>query len=67
LNVPQKSNQQLSLCRKKLKWIVYGIFAPELVVYTAWRQWTSARKLTLIVNRCFKEQVELPIRTLARS
>jgi hypothetical protein len=61
LNVPEKRNQRLSLYKKKLKWIMYGIFAPELVVYTAWRQWTSARALTRIVNKCFKEQVRLSV------
>lgn len=61
MNVPEKSNRKLNICRKKLKWIVYGIFAPELVVFTAWRQWTSARRLTHTVNKCFKEQASPPL------
>ena len=35
----------------KAKWVLLGMFAPELVVYTAWSQWISARELTKIVNR----------------
>ncbi|KAK0616740.1 hypothetical protein B0T14DRAFT_568320 [Immersiella caudata] len=31
---------------RKLAWVLIGIFAPELVVYTAWSQWRAARRLT---------------------
>jgi hypothetical protein len=31
-------------------WIIVGIYAPELVVFTAWRQWSSARLLGNIVK-----------------
>ena len=31
---------------RKPGWIAIGILAPEIVVYTAWRQWVSARALT---------------------
>jgi hypothetical protein len=29
----------------KPRWIVVGLFAPEVVVYIAWSQWLSARML----------------------
>ena len=31
---------------RKPGWVAVGIFAPEIVVYTAWRQWVSAQALT---------------------
>ncbi len=34
-------------CRRA-KWVVVGLLAPELAVYTAWMQWGSAR---VFVNR----------------
>lgn len=35
-----------------LRWIVTGVYAPELVVFTAWRQWSSAKMLgDLVRNR----------------
>jgi len=42
---------------KKVGWILVGMFAPELVVYTAWSQWVSARKLTDIVAKHFDRLV----------
>ena len=34
-----------------------GIFAPELIVYIAWRQWQSARELTREINLILDKQV----------
>ncbi|KAK0631496.1 hypothetical protein B0T14DRAFT_417357, partial [Immersiella caudata] len=34
----------------KAKWVLIGMFAPEFVVYTAWSQWRSARKLTDLIT-----------------
>jgi hypothetical protein len=34
-----------------------GMFAPELVVYTAWRQWHEAKKLTAEMNELFDREV----------
>ena len=41
----------------KFKWVIIGMFAPELVVYAAWSQWSSARKLQALVNKHFAENV----------
>ncbi|KAK3366188.1 hypothetical protein B0T24DRAFT_670298 [Lasiosphaeria ovina] len=40
----------------KTKWVLLGMFAPELVVYTAWSQWRTARKLTGIVTTHLQNQ-----------
>ena len=32
------------------KWVVFGILAPELLVYVAWRQYVSAMALDRIVS-----------------
>ncbi|KAK1752033.1 hypothetical protein QBC47DRAFT_363634 [Echria macrotheca] len=41
----------------KTKWVLLGMFAPELVVYTSWSQWRTARKLTDIVVTQLREQL----------
>jgi hypothetical protein len=40
---------------RKLKWVLLGLLAPELVVYTAWRQWSSAQELTREMQRILVE------------
>jgi hypothetical protein len=51
LNVPQKYESLAHRLTHKLGWMLLGVFAPELVVYTAWRQWMSANILCQKVNR----------------
>lgn len=34
----------------QVRWIVTGVYAPELVVFIAWRQWSSAKLLGSLVN-----------------
>ncbi|KAK0649662.1 hypothetical protein B0T16DRAFT_492250 [Cercophora newfieldiana] len=34
---------------RKATWVLIGMFAPEFVVYSAWSQWRTARKLTALV------------------
>ena len=33
-----------------IRWIITGVYAPELVVFTAWRQWCSANILSNLVK-----------------
>ena len=49
LNVPKQKDfgRELPLYAR---WIFTGIFAPELVAFTAWRQWRSAKLLTKVVQ-----------------
>ncbi|KAF3939537.1 hypothetical protein ABW19_dt0209686 [Dactylella cylindrospora] len=50
LNVPPPNDSNLNYCWTCARWIFAGIYAPELVVFTAWRQWSSARVLHKIVK-----------------
>src|SRR5271155_763825 len=58
LNIPAKIDKKQTL-RKRLwsnyycvrtRWVFLGLLAPELVVYTAWMQWESARVFVEKVN-----------------
>lgn len=44
-NVPRQGYTYWEFLRTRIKWVSVGIIAPELVVYTAWRQWISANHL----------------------
>ena len=50
LNVPQQNQKLLGCFFINLRWIVAGVYAPELVVFTAWRQWGSARILSNLIQ-----------------
>ncbi|KAF8856437.1 hypothetical protein BDZ45DRAFT_745482 [Acephala macrosclerotiorum] len=43
---------------RRLKWMLMGLLAPELVVYTAWQQWSSAREMTRKMQQLLKKQAE---------
>ena len=47
LNVPRKAEGNYRVLLRELQWCILGLFAPELMVYTAWRQLASARQLCL--------------------
>ncbi|KAF1808158.1 hypothetical protein P152DRAFT_469152 [Eremomyces bilateralis CBS 781.70] len=51
LNVPPAGHTFRSRALVKAKWIVYGIFAPELVVATAAAQYISARWLKVEIEK----------------
>ena len=55
LNVPQSGQTKLQCLWTNIRWIVTGIYAPELVVFTAWRQWSSAR----ILHKTVKEALSM--------
>ena len=54
LNIPGKpqiSGSRLQRIRRsyllrRTGWVLTGLLAPELVIYTAWMQWSSARLMT---------------------
>ena len=52
LNVPSKSQTTMASLMTQFRWIVTGVYAPELVVFTAWRQWSSAKLLSNLVDEC---------------
>ena len=51
LNLPQPSRSRKHDLPLYLRWIVIGVFGPELVVFTAWRQWCSARILNKLMQK----------------
>ena len=51
LNVPRQSESSFTTVLTYLRWIFTGVWGPELVVFTAWRQWCSAR----VLGRMIKE------------
>jgi hypothetical protein len=55
LNVPQQDTSRLQRLLCNIRWIITGVYAPELVVFTAWRQWASARLLGQLVTKLSKE------------
>jgi uncharacterized protein VirK/YbjX len=42
LNIPPKE-ARWKAWRRKLKWLFIALFAPELVVFTAFQQWLTAK------------------------
>lgn len=56
LNIPAPHEPVLRTFLKNVCWIVTGIYAPELVVFVAWRQSSSAKILTSTVNSSRSKQ-----------
>jgi hypothetical protein len=50
LNVPGPNHTWAKDVWLNTRWIIAGIYAPELVVFVAWRQWCSARLLQQVIN-----------------
>ena len=55
LNVPQQNAKPLQTLLCNARWVITGVYAPELVVFTAWRQWASARLLGKLVAKLSAE------------
>lgn len=55
LNVPRRNQTKWQDFWLNFRWIVTGIYAPELVVFTAWRQWCSARLLQQLVEESLRD------------
>lgn len=45
LNIPRKAAGNYRVPLRELQWCVLGLFAPELIFYTAWRQLASPRQI----------------------
>ena len=50
LNVPPVGRTRQQTFWTNVIWITAGIYCPELVVFTAWRQWSSAKILSRLVH-----------------
>jgi len=55
LNVPPGNATPLSLFWRKAKWIVVGIFAPEIMVYIAWGQKQRVKALSRDLAEIFEK------------
>ena len=53
LNVPHQRSGNFDTCLRNFRWVLAGIYAPELVVFTAWRQWASAKLLGNLVQTLY--------------
>ena len=51
LNIPRQGESAIGKFTRKLGWTLLALFAPELVVFAAWRQWVSAKALCEKVNK----------------
>jgi hypothetical protein len=49
LNIPTKESL-FSYYRRKTKWVLVALFAPEVVLYIAWYQWHQARQFCRTFN-----------------
>lgn len=58
LNIPPKYDTPVRQWSRMLRWVFLGILAPELVLWAAWRQWQSAKILTVRVQEILNEQDE---------
>lgn len=58
LNVRPYKQTELQSWIETTKWVFFGILAPELMVFVAWRQYMSARALDQIVNGLKARSVE---------
>ncbi|KAL8659400.1 MAG: hypothetical protein Q9202_007149 [Teloschistes flavicans] len=54
LNVPEHHKAHSQYLRK-FKWLLLGLFAPELVVYVAWQQRQEANKISTEINKIYRE------------
>ncbi|GJN66913.1 hypothetical protein PLICBS_000935 [Purpureocillium lilacinum] len=58
LNVPARHRSVIQVLWLNVRWIFAGIYAPELVVFVAWRQWCSARLLQQHILRLHADAKE---------
>ncbi|KAF7446311.1 hypothetical protein A1F94_007661 [Pyrenophora tritici-repentis] len=56
LNVPRKAEGSYRTLLREFQWCVLGLFAPELILYTAWRQLASARQLRYEIEQVSREE-----------
>jgi len=57
LNIPPGNSSTISLALRKTKWILVGVFAPEIIVYVAWGQKRRVSRLSKDLAVIFAEEV----------
>jgi hypothetical protein len=50
LNIPPLDEKRFWFYLRKTKWVIITVFAPEVVLYTAWWQWYMARAISRKLN-----------------
>ncbi|KAK4443628.1 hypothetical protein QBC34DRAFT_498867 [Podospora aff. communis PSN243] len=58
LNIPPGNSSATFLFWRKTKWILVGLFAPEILVYVAWFQRRRVKRLSKELTAIFKEGAE---------
>ena len=58
LNVPPQSRTRIKEFWTYVAWILAGVYAPEMVVFAAWRQFNSARLLSKAVQDTYKAKAD---------
>lgn len=62
MNVGPAGERSWEWWRRKCKWVLIAILSPEIIMYTAGKQWFSATRLCKKLNRLAGEgQTELPV------
>ncbi|KAI9808941.1 MAG: hypothetical protein M1827_007115 [Pycnora praestabilis] len=56
LNIPPKNETVCQYWLRNGRWVLLGIFAPELVVLAAWRQWNSARTMGIEFRKILDDE-----------
>ena len=65
MNVGPAGETHFLWWRRKCKWVVIAILSPEIMLYTAGKQWFSASRLCKKLNSfAAKEPMELPTSTV---
>jgi hypothetical protein len=60
VNLPRSDATTFSKYLTKAKWVLLGVFAPEVVVFVAWSQSEHAKHLSTELNRIFADRVRGP-------
>ena len=58
INVPQPNETAFLYLRRKVKWAIFAVLAPELVLFTALQQWRTARALKCELNSIYSKRSE---------
>ena len=65
MNVGPPGETNFQWFRRKSKWVTIAVLAPEIMLYTAGKQWFSASRLCKKLNRfAVEEQTELQTDTI---
>jgi len=57
LNVPPSGETTFRGVLRKLLWTMLALLAPEIIVFFAWSQWMSAKRICREINKILREKV----------